>query len=338
MPRINNAQLPPEVESHHDVVLAVHGGAGVMTRGSMTAAVEKNFLSKLEGALKAGFKHLKKGGSSVDAVEAAVRYLEDCPVFNAGRGAVLTSNGRIELDASIMDGASGLAGAVACVTTVKNPVSCARAVMERTHHVLLAGSGAEQFAQKQKLEIVDPSYFITDRQWEKFERFKSAHEVGSNGNGKSITGTKVKKKAAKKDIKKYGTVGAVARDNKGNLAAATSTGGIIGQKFGRVGDSPIVGAGVYADNATCAVSSTGQGEYFMRSLTAYDVAALMKYAGMPVAQAAYKAIHISLTGKGAQGGIIVLDAKGECVMPFNSEGMFRGCITKKGEVFTSIYR
>lgn len=316
-------------ESFTDVVLAVHGGAGVITRRNMTAASEAEYLKHLSGALQAGYRLLKKGKTSLDAVEAAVRYLEDCPLFNAGRGAVFTCDGKNELDAAIMDGKQRSAGAVAAVTRVKNPVSAARAVMEKTEHVLLVGRGADRFAATAGLDLAPPSYFYTERRWQQLQ------EVRGNSRRKHLKERPVLEKSG--GLRKYGTVGAVACDRRGNLAAATSTGGIINKHYGRVGDSPLIGAGTYADNRTAAVSATGQGEYFIRAVAAYDLCALMRYKRMSLARAAAVVVHESLPELGGEGGLIAIDARGNCALPFNTEGMFRGCITADGNIYTAIY-
>ena len=358
-------------QSLKNIALAVHGGAGVMTRASMSEANEKRYLKHLEGALKAGYQALKEHGSSLDAVEEAVRYLEDCPMFNAGRGSVFTHEGKNELDAAIMDGCDCMAGAVAAITNIKNPITAARAVMEQSPHVLMVGKGAEQFARKFGLEMIDPAYFHTDHQWKHLQQVlveaeeeeqqallrarngaksSNAHAESNGGgkNEKTATAARVgkvqsaakvrvstKDKAAR--LKKFGTVGAVAVDEDGNLAAATSTGGTVNKQYGRVGDSPLIGAGTYADNHTCAVSTTGHGEYFIRYVAAYDVSALMKYAKLSLPEAANHVVHETLLKAGGEGGLIAIDRKGNCALPFNSEGMFRGCISKKGEVHLGIY-
>jgi len=313
-------------ETFSDIVLAVHGGAGLLSRDDISADSEKQYIKHLQNALKAGYALLKKGKSSLDAVEASVRYLEDCPLFNAGRGAVFTCDGKNELDASIMDGKTLSAGAVAAVHTVKNPISAARAVMEQTEHVLLAGKGAERFAKTSGLEIVDPSYFYTEERWQQLQRMRRSRK-------KEVEERPVLQRGSRK----YGTVGAVALDRRGNLAAATSTGGTMNKRFGRVGDSPIIGAGTYADNATCAVSSTGHGEYFIRAVAAYDVCALMKYKKMSLSKAAEHVVHETLLKLGGSGGLIAIDAKGNCALPFNSAGMFRGCVTADGNLYAAIY-
>lgn len=277
--------------------IAVHGGAGAMKRASLTPERESAVRAALAESLEAGRRILARGGSSLDAVTAAVRVLEDSPHFNAGRGSVFTSDGRIELDASIMDGATLRAGAVAGVTTVRNPVEAARAVMEKSGHVLIAGPAADRFAKEQGLAIVDPAWFRTEER-------RRQHERGL-GDGK------------------LGTVGAVALDQAGNLAAATSTGGIAGKLPGRVGDSPIVGAGTWAENASVAVSATGTGEMFLRTAAAHDIAARVKYQGLAPGRAAREALA-KVGTLGGDGGVIVLDRRGEPEFSFTTDGMYRG--------------
>ena len=301
-------------------VLVIHGGAGGPPKGTMPPEDEQAYLQKLDEALQAGSAILRNGGSSLDAVETVVRLMEDCPLFNAGKGAVLTVKGIAELDASIMDGRTLKAGAVAGVTTIKNPVSAARKVMENSPHVLLINGGAEEFAKKQGLEIVDPSYFITPKMKERWEKTK-----------------KQDPKEGKVQEKKPGTVGAVALDQNGNLAAATSTGGMMNKMHGRIGDSPIIGAGTYANNATCAVSCTGHGEYFIRNVVAYDISAMMEYRGMPLEEAAKFVIHEKLKSQNAEGGLIAVNKEGRFVMEFNTNAMFRGYINSEGQKESSIY-
>ena len=291
--------------------IAVHGGAGAMTRTSLAPDRERAMRAALAEALEAGQRILARGGTSLDAVAAAVRVLEDSPHFNAGRGAVFTSDGANELDASIMDGATLRAGAVAGVTTVKNPVDAARAVMDRSRHVLLAGPGADRFAKEQGLAIVDPSYFRTEERWRQHLRGK--------------------------DDGKLGTVGAVALDQAGNLAAATSTGGIEGKRFGRVGDSPIVGAGTWAENGSVAVSATGTGEMFLRTAAAHDIAALVKYKGLSPGQAAREALA-KVRALGGEGGVIVLGRGGEPAFDFTTAGMYRGFAIGAEKARVSIFR
>jgi L-asparaginase / beta-aspartyl-peptidase len=299
-------------------VLVVHGGAGGPPKGSMTAEEENAYLLKLGEALQAGSMILQKGGSSLDAVEAAVRFMEDCPLFNAGKGAVLNVDGKAELDASIMEGRNLNAGAVAGVTTIKNPVSAARKVMENSPHVLLIDGGAEEFAGKQGLEIVDPGYFITEKTKKNWEKSKQQN------------------KNEEKD-KKPGTVGAVALDQNGNLAAATSTGGMMNKMHGRIGDSPIIGAGTYANNRTCAISCTGHGEFFIRNVVAYDVSAMMEYRGISLKDAASIVIQDKLKSQGGTGGLIALDKEGNITMPFNTNAMFRGYMNSEGQKEVLIY-
>lgn len=295
-------------------MLVIHGGAGTITRGSMTPEREKQYREGLEQSLRAGHAVLQRGGSSLDAVEAAIRVLEDNPLFNAGKGAVFTHDGRNELDAAIMDGRTRAAGSIAGVTIIRNPITAARAVMERSAHVMMVGKGAELFATKMGLEIVDPSYFWTEDRWKSLQR--------------ELT----------KDDKKFGTVGAVAVDKAGNLAAGTSTGGMTNKQYGRVGDAPIIGAGTFADNESVAVSATGHGEFFIRWTVASDIAALVKYRGMTVQAAADEVINKKLKAVKGEGGVIALDAKGNFATPFNSEGMYRGWIGPDGKPAVSIYR
>lgn len=305
------------------IAIAMHGGAGAPP--NLPAERRAEYEAKLEEALRTGYAILEKGGSSLDAVEAAVRVLEDSPLYNAGRGAVLTNEGTAELDASIMEGKTRNAGAVASVKHVRNPISLARKVMEESPHVLLVGDGAEVFAKEQRQPLVDNEYFRTER---RIEQWRRTHEREQRQEGASFD---------VEEREKMGTVGAVALDREGNLAAATSTGGRHYKKFGRVGDSPIIGAGTYADNETCAVSATGHGEYFIRGAIAYDIAAIMRYKGLTVKEAAESRIHEKLAGMGGTGGVIAIDAKGNIAMPFNTDGMYRGSIDTKGELKVAIY-
>lgn len=302
-----------------EYALVIHGGAGTITRSRMTEEKEQAYLQALNAALDIGEDILSKGGTSLDAVEQVVTYMEDSPLFNAGKGSVFTSEGVNEMDASFMDGKTLNAGAVAAVRNIRNPIQVARAVLEKSEHVMLSGRGARRFAEEQGFEVAPDAYFYTQRRWDALQH--------------------VKQKEADTVIsedKKHGTVGAVALDRYGNLAAGTSTGGRTNKKYNRVGDSPIIGAGTYADNNTCAVSSTGHGEYFMRLVTAYDIPAMMAYRGMSVAEAADTAIHKRMTGLGGTGGVIALDRNGNVAMPFNTEGMYRG-YAKPGERSVKIY-
>lgn len=303
--------------------LVVHGGAGVIERSDMSPDKEQAYRDAIRAALMAGHAILAAGGSSLDAVTAAVMVFEDDPLFNAARGAAFTADGTNELDASIMDGATLRAGGCTLVKTVKNPVLLARLVMEKTRHVLMAAEGAESLARAHGLETVAPEYFFTERRFNALQRMKQAVQ---------------KQRAAATEADKHGTVGAVALDIHGNLAAATSTGGRNNKLSGRVGDSPIVGAGTYANNATAAVSGTGEGEYFMRTLAAHSVAALMEHRGWDVEQAAAHVVHEKLAALGGSGGLIALDRHGRFAMPFNTPGMYRGYVGVDGKPVAKIYQ
>lgn len=299
--------------------LAVHGGAGVLERGELTPEKDKAYRAGLDAALEAGAKVLKAGGSSLDAVEAAVRVLEDNPLFNAGKGAVFTAEGRNELDASIMDGATLRAGAVAGVTRTRNPISLARAVMEQSPHVLLAREGADQFSKEKGLEQVDPGYFRTDERWKQLEAWRKDHQ------------------AALDPTHLFGTVGAVALDQAGHVAAATSTGGMTGKRWARVGDSPIIGAGTYARDGVCAVSATGSGEYFIRESAARQVCDRIAWKGETVQQAA-DGTMASITKIGGDGGLIAMDGEGRAAFGMNDLGMYRGAISSSAPTpRTAIY-
>jgi L-asparaginase / beta-aspartyl-peptidase len=287
------------------IVLVVHGGAGTLSRAVITPEQEAQYRAALERALRTGHAVLASGGSSLDAVVATIQVFEDDPLFNAGKGAVFTNEGRNELDASIMDGKTGLAGAVAGVTTVKNPITAARAVMDRTKHVMLVSGGADAFAKSQGLEIVAPDYFFTQHRWDQLQKAREQDriELDHDGQGPDNKGFIGKKTEADPFApwmtdNKFGTVGAVALDASGNLAAGTSTGGLTNKRYGRVGDSPIIGAGTYADNAAVAVSCTGTGEFFMRGVVAYDIAARMKYAGASVSDAVNQTVKDALDARG----------------------------------------
>ena len=312
-------------------VLVIHGGAGTIQRASMSAETETAYRSGLVAALEAGQRVLIRGGPSIDAVVAAVTSLEDNPMFNAGHGAVFTSDGRNELDASIMDGRTRLAGAVAGVTRIKNPIAAARAVMAQTKHVMLAGIGAEEFARGAGLDMVDPSYFFTSERWRQLETARSAGRVELDHDGAS-------RMTAEQDTARMGTVGAVALDGHGNLAAATSTGGMTNKAWGRIGDSPIIGAGTYADNATAAVSGTGTGEAFMRAVAAYEVSALMKYKGLSLDAAVSEVAMTTIPAHGGSGGLIAVDAQGHVAMRFSTDGMYRGMARGGAAPEVAIYR
>jgi beta-aspartyl-peptidase (threonine type) len=319
------------VRAQNKLVLVIHGGAGTIKPENMTPQLEQAYQQKLREALEAGYAVLERGGSSLEAVTTAIQVLEESPLFNAGKGAVFTHEGRNELDASIMDGKTGLAGAVAGVTTVKSPILAAQAVMQKSQHVMLSGKGAETFAKEQGLEIVDPSYFFDQRRYDQLKRLQEQEQ------GKETEGT-IKDHDMPFENKKFGTVGAVALDKEGNLAAGTSTGGMTNKRWGRVGDAPIIGAGTYASNATCAVSATGHGEFFIRHVVAYDVAARMKYKKLPLQQAANEVVMQTLKEQGGEGGIIAVDSQGNIAMPFNTSGMYRGFIKEKGKAQVFIYQ
>jgi len=306
-------------------MLVIHGGAGTITRASMSPELEQQYRAALEQSLRTGHAVLAKGGSSLDAIEASIRVLEDNPLFNAGKGAVFTHEGRNELDASIMDGRTKGAGSVAGVTIIRNPITAARAVMEKSEHVMMVGRGAELFATKMGLEVVDPSYFWTERRWKSLQQ-------------ELLNESKPQAALEVAGEKKFGTVGAVAVDKNGNLAAGTSTGGMTNKRYGRVGDAPIIGAGTYAENESCAVSATGHGEFFIRWTVAYDIAALVKYRGLTVQQAGDEVIHKKLAPVKGEGGVIILDRQGNFAMPFNSEGMYRGWIGTDGTPHVEIYK
>lgn len=303
------------------ISIVIHGGAGALAPGRYTPDQEMAFKEKLGEAMNAGYLVMEEGGSALDAVVATIIILENSPLFNAGKGAVFTSEGKNELDASIMDGKTRNAGAIAGVTRIKNPITLARAVMEHSPHVMFAREGAEEFAKEQGLEFVNPKYFYTEHRW---RSYREALE-------------KEKKGASLAHDTKYGTVGVVALDGNGDLAAGTSTGGMTLKRFGRIGDAPIIGAGTFADNNSCAVSSTGHGEYFMRLTIARDICAQVEYAGKSVEEAADDVIHNRLQNLGGDGGVIVLGANGDYAMTFNSAGMFRGVKNADGVEEVAIY-
>jgi L-asparaginase / beta-aspartyl-peptidase len=302
------------------IAIAIHGGAGTLPRAEIGPEQEKLYLAGLDAALDAGYAVLKRDGTSLDATIAAVRVLEDNPLFNAGRGAVLNRDGIAELDASVMDGKTLSAGAVSGLRRVKSPIELARLVMDKSPHVMLVGDGAEEFAKLQGVEMVPNEYFITPVRKMQLERFlRGAVSTKEN------------------DLAAFGTVGAVALDSSGNLAAATSTGGMTGKRWGRVGDSPIIGAGTYANNASCAVSATGHGEFFIRTVVAHDICAQVEYLKIPLSKASANVLEKMKT-LGGNGGVIAIDPKGEVVLDFNSEGMFRGVATSKGRREVAIFR
>lgn len=311
-------------------ILLIHGGAGTILKSQMTPEKELAYQAALTLALETGYTALKEGKSGVDAVESAIHILEDSPLFNAGKGAVFTHDGKNEMDAAIMEGKTMMAGAVAGITIVKNPISAARAVMERSEHVMMVGPGAEKFAQQAGLEIVDPSYFYTKERWDGLQKALKSDTIRTRNPRKSKLGT------INKDYK-FGTVGCVALDNNGNLAAGTSTGGMTNKKYGRAGDAPIIGAGTYANNQTVAISCTGWGEYYIRNVVAHDISAMMEYKGLTVVEAS-KAVLDKVAKMGGDGGLIALDKNGNMSMPFNTAGMYRGSVTANGKIEVLIYK
>ncbi|MGM0666628.1 MAG: isoaspartyl peptidase/L-asparaginase family protein [Bacteroidota bacterium] len=309
---IESGQKGESMTIKKDWALVIHGGAGVITRDQMTAERDSAYRKVLNEALETGKLILSEGGTAIEAVEKTIHLMENSPLFNAGKGAVFTSSGTNEMDAAIMDGSDLNAGSVAGVTDIKNPISAARAVMEQSVHVMLAGKGASAFAIEQGLEQVDPSYFYTDH------RYRQLTEAINN--------------------EKHGTVGCCALDRNGNLAAGTSTGGMTNKKYNRIGDAPIIGAGTYANNSSCAVSATGHGEYFIRWTVAHDISALMEYSGLSLDEASDLVINEKLVNAGGTGGIIAVDKYGNIAMPFNTEGMFRGKADSEGKQAVQIYR
>lgn len=300
--------------------IAIHGGAGTLGKANMTPEKEQAYRAALDSALTIGETLLRGGAPALDAVEQTIRYLEDCPLFNAGRGAVFTHEGKNELDASIMEGRTQKAGAIGGVQRVKNPISLARAVMEKSPHVLLSGAGAESFATEQGIALIDPKWFYTEPRWQALQKQLESEK------SKPKTGSL---ESTNPDYK-FGTVGCVVLDKAGNLAAGTSTGGMTNKRWNRLGDTPIIGAGTYADNAVCAVSCTGHGEFFIRYAVAHDVWALVAYKGMSLQDAANEVVMKKLVEKGGEGGLIAVDKNGNIAMPFNSEGMYRA-FAKPGE-------
>ncbi len=316
---------------HPDFAIAIHGGAGNLAKRNFTLQQETNFKNKMSEALKLGYDLLEKGDNGINVVEAVIKILEDSPLFNAGKGSVFTHDGTNEMDAAIMDGKTLKAGAVAEVRTIKNPISAAKAVMEKSDFVFLSGRGAEQFAMEQQLEMADSSYFFTKERWDQFMMIRDSTKAKpdlSDTTGYSAPGD---------NNEKFGTVGCVVLDRYGNLAAGTSTGGIVNKRYGRIGDSPVIGAGTYANNKTCAVSCTGHGEDFIRKVAAYNVSALMEYKGLKLSEATYEIIMNKLKKPKVKGGLIAIDRFGNISMRFNTHGMFRGYADKHGNIVTHIY-
>lgn len=319
------------VSAQKKYVLVVHGGAGTILKSSMTPEKENAYKEKLTEALRAGYAEIQKGSTAGDAVAASIVVMEDSPLFNAGRGAVFTSDGKNEMDAAIMDGKSKAAGAIAGVHTIKNPIKAAIAVVQKSEHVMLSGAGAEEFAKDQNLELVDPKYFWTKDRWESLQKIKSKE---NSKNSKKIS-QNILPDSYEVD-QKFGTVGAVALDHNGNLAAGTSTGGMTNKKYGRIGDAPIIGAGTYA-NSQVGISATGWGEFFIRATAARTLAAKMEYQNKDIKTAAQETID-EIEKMGGDGGLIALDKDGNIAQPFSTAGMYRGAITDKGEIFIEIYK
>ena len=328
-------QTPSEVKERDTLPnfgIVIHGGAGTILKENMSDSLEAAYKAKLEEAIRTGHEILANGGTAIEAVQRTINIMEDSPLFNSGKGAVFTAEGTNELDASIMDGETLNAGAVAGVTTVKNPINLAYEVMVNSEHVMLSGRGAEQFAKEQGLEIVDPEYFYTENRYQSLLRVQ-----------------KKEKEAAEKEASKmafydpfirdskFGTVGCAALDKNGNLAAGTSTGGMTNKKYNRIGDAPIIGAGTYANNATCAVSSTGWGEFFIRGMVAHDISALMEYKGLSLQEAAELVIQKKIPALGGDGGIIAIDHDGNVAMEFNTAGMYRAKMNREGKLEIGIY-
>jgi len=310
--------------------LVIHGGAGTILKSSMTPEKEKAYKAALELALKTGDSILANGGKAVDAVVAAIKIMEDNPLFNAGKGAVFTNDGKNELDASIMDGSNLKAGAVAGITTIKNPITAALAVMQKSEHVMMAGKGAEKFAKDQGCVTVNPTYFYTLERWKSLQKAKQK-------DAQKVDSSNAIKDPLNKDFK-YGTVGCAALDIYGNIASGTSTGGMTNKKYGRIGDAPIIGSGTYADNATCAISCTGWGEYFIRLSMAKAISDRMELKGMNLDEAAKEMIHSKLPALGGDGGLIGIDKDGNITMQFCTPGMYRGYINKQGQMLIKIYK
>ncbi|MEX2327955.1 MAG: isoaspartyl peptidase/L-asparaginase, partial [Pseudomonadales bacterium] len=314
------------------VAIVIHGGAGTILRDNMTDAVEQAYRVKLKEAVQSGHRVLVAGGSSIDAVIAAITLMEDSELFNAGKGAVFTHDERVELDASIMEGRTLNAGAITGVTRIKNPIRLAQEVLAHSPHVMLMGEGAEEFAGQRGIPLVDNSYFQTERRREQLRRARASEKDVTLSEDATDDFTKAL------DGKSLGTVGAVAIDIYGDIAAGTSTGGMTNKQFGRIGDSPIIGAGTYADNAVCGISATGHGEYFIRAAVAHDICARVAYKGISLSQAAEEVVMNKLVDMGADGGIIGLDANANVVFMFNSEGMYRAAIDKSGKEIIAIFK
>ncbi|MFD2824969.1 isoaspartyl peptidase/L-asparaginase family protein [Leeuwenhoekiella polynyae] len=322
------AQNTPQQQNF---AIIIHGGAGTILKENMTDSLEAAYKAKLSEAIKTGYEILKNGGTSLEAVQRTINIMEDSPLFNSAKGAVFNHEGVNELDASIMDGATLNAGAIAGVTNIKNPINLAYEVMTNSKHVLLSGKGAETFAAEKGIELVDPSYFFTQNRYDALQRILEREKNDSVTAASAFIDPFIKDE-------KFGTVGCVALDKNGNLAAGTSTGGMTNKRYNRIGDSPIIGSGTYANNATCGVSSTGWGEYFIRGQVAYDISAQMEYAGKSLKDATHNVIQEKLTKLGGTGGIVALDHYGNPSMEFNTEGMYRAYMNDEGELTLGIYK
>lgn len=322
-------KISPE-NKKNDFALVIHGGAGTIKKEFMSDAQEKAYREKLEEALNAGYSVLEKGGSAINAVQKAINVMEDSPLFNAGKGAVFNSLGKQEMDASIMDGKTLNSGAVAGVSHIRNPINAAILVKDSTRHVLLSGKGAEDFAREFGIKFEDEKYFFTEKRYQQLLKLQKKDSVQLD-HSTSMINTLI-------DDHKLGTVGCVALDKSGNIAAGTSTGGMTNKKYGRIGDSPIIGAGTYANNKTCGISATGTGEYFIRTLAAHEVSALMMYKGLSLKEAIKQVIHVEIDSLGGDGGLIGLDKNGNIAWDFNTDGMFRAYKTSSGDQKTEIYK
>ena len=311
--------------------IVIHGGAGTILKKNMSDSLENAYKEKLEEAIKIGHTILKNGGTAMEAVTKTINIMENSPLFNAGKGAVFTHEETNELDASVMDGATLNAGAVAGVTHIKNPIDLALAVMNNSPHVLLSGKGAERFGEEQGFELVDPSYFYTEKRFQSLQRVKEKEKAELDHDSKVSFADPFIKDS------KFGTVGCAALDKNGNLAAGTSTGGMTNKRWNRIGDAPIIGAGTYANNATCAVSSTGWGEYFIRAMVAHDISAMMEYKGVTLQEAAKEVIQKKVPELGGDGGIIAIDKDGNVSMEFNTAGMYRAHMNANGDLKVGIY-
>ncbi|MCO6500196.1 MAG: isoaspartyl peptidase/L-asparaginase [Vicingus serpentipes] len=333
---VNSTFGQKDTTMKNNIAIVIHGGAGTILKKNLSSELEKAYRDKLNEALNAGYEILEKGGDATDAVEAAIVVMENSPLFNAGKGAVFTNAETNEMDASIMEGKNLNAGAVAGIGVIKNPIKAARLVMEKSPHVMLAGKGAEEYAKINGLEIVDPKYFFTQRRFDQVQKIKDSEKIELDHSDDKNEGFYMDPEKLKDS--KFGTVGAVALDKNGNITAGTSTGGMTNKKYNRIGDSPVIGAGTYANNQTCGVSCTGHGEYFIRKVVAYDVSAMMEYKGLSLNEAADFIVNNKLVKFNGAGGLIALDKEGNIAMPFNTEGMYRGYKKGNGETVVKIFK